>query len=751
MATQIIDPRQGINLSQAQGTGGVQRATPLTLPQGYDDTIPSFIRQAAEPFIKKAQEAQFFKGYMEQQAHGAELDILNDPKNPIAKIWNSDYEQGAALSIAQTKVNGLVQGWLTDDELHKLTPGEASKKLAEDSQTIMTGNPLVDTIMQKDLLQKFGQVGDVVQRKRVAWQVQNASNTYVAKAKSDADLYQQNMVGYYGLTNPTEEQTQGMVLASQTAAQGRAKLVGQTDQSYLGDNVVAYQQAMQDGNFYYVEMMRGNGFFDFIDADQKKTLEDQYVRYSHNALDSAALQLAPEIAALHADIQLKKVSASEVQARYFELNAKASKLTGVRGVPLFDSKAITSGMNDVVDIMVADAKRSEERAYQARIREEDRQQRLRDTEEAAAKDTRAAATAASLGTMGRYLLSGGKESTASQVMAVAWGNGAMDVLAKNFSDQNGGYVSPEVKRLAQANVATQIGDDYSKGFEAIYGKWKSLSQVNEGAAAEYFGTYHFQMQAFDAAIRDPNSSRDIAFKRIFGQGSDVMFSQYSVKPSERREAEKVITKAVDKFVDNGFLKKDVNDSGKAAIASAVSSNLAMMGRYSQLPQEIQVQQAYQQARANGTLEQYGEYAWTQGVGTKPITQVTNMLPEEVGDALERVITTKAKAGGFTGKEAIEFFRNEDAGNKASFTVRLSNKDGKARLFHMTSDELMKAHEDVVGKELTRNAAFRRAVRGNGKTFRGAMEDSLDRSKGNPAPTKPMTIDDIVNRVTLPKG
>ncbi|WNV48174.1 internal virion protein [Caulobacter phage Quill_5.2] len=751
MATQIIDPRQGINLSQAQGTGGVQRGTPLTLPQGYDDTIPAFVRQAAEPYIKKAQEAQFFKGFMEQQAHGAELDLLSNPKNPIAKIWNSDYEQGAALNIAMTKVNGQVQAWLQDDELHKMTPAEASKKLAQDSQNLMTGNPLVDTIMQKDLLQKFGQVGDAVQRKRVAWQVQNASNTYVARAKSDADLYQQTMTSYYGTQAPTEEQTQGMLLATQTAQQGRAKMAGQTDASYLEDNQVSYQQAMQDGNFYYVEMVRNSGFFNFLDADKKKVLEDQYVKYAHNALDTAALQLAPDISALHADIQTKKLSASEVQARYFELNAKASKMTGVRGVPLFDAKAITSGMNDVVDIMVADAKRSEERAYQAKVREETRIQALRDNEEAAAKDARAAATAASLGTMGRYLLAGGKESTASQVMAVAYGNGAMDVLAKNFSDQNGGYVSPEVKRVAQANVASQIGDDYSKGFESVYTKWKALSQINEGAAAEYFGNYHFQMQAFDAAIRDPNSSRDIAFKRIFGQGSDVMFSQYSVKPAERREAEKVITKAVSKFVDNGFFKADVNDSGKAAITAAVSNNLAMMGRYSQLPQEIQVQQAYQQAKANGTLEQYGEYAWTQGVGTKPLTQVTNMLPDELGAAMKKVVTEKAKAGGFKGNEAIEFFRDEDEGGKAAFTVRLSNKDGKARLFRMTSDELTAAHASIVGPELTRNAAFRRAIRGNGKTFRGAMEDSLDRSKGNPAPTKPMTVDDILNRITLPKG
>lgn len=189
MPTQILDPRQGIQLSGGRSEGGVVRGTPLTMP-GYDDTIPEFLRQAAEPYIQQKQQEQFFKGYMEQAAAGAEVDLLDNPKNPLSRIWPTGYEQGAAFSQSMTKVNETVAAWLADDELKKMKPEEAAKKLADDSKNLMTGNPLVDGLMQKALVEKMGPVADAVQKRRIAWQIDNASVAYTKYQGSQGDLFQ---------------------------------------------------------------------------------------------------------------------------------------------------------------------------------------------------------------------------------------------------------------------------------------------------------------------------------------------------------------------------------------------------------------------------------------------------------------------------------------------------------------------------------------------------------------------------------
>ncbi len=684
------DPRQNLRMGVSQSGGGVVRATPFTDTYN-DNSIPEFLGRLVEPYIKRKQDEAFYNGYMAQQAAGAEVEAIDDG-GPISKIWGPDgYREGAAFYRGNALVTKQVRSYLEDvDNLKRLPPEELSKKFAEDSQKLLTGNDWTDAIVQKQMMEQMGPAINTVLKARFEWQQEQGVEAQVEAIAGQAGLMQKLYVDQARTTEPSQELTQAIVQGEEQFLGTLPIPYGQTSSSYKKALGLASRRMLREGNFYAFEAMKGRGLLDLMDEKDAAAIEKAYVSEGGRAIEQARFQLLPQILALKEDVKFERISPNAAAARYHALNEAARKLTGVRDVELFDAKAIEGGATDVIELTRQTALRNQARLDAIADREANWAHEERMVREKAAAEAAVAQTVWASGDINDALIK--KQVEPWQMDAVAHEAvkaGRSEDLARVFVTSRGWHSSKVAEQL-QSGVTTSLTEGWTDETARTFDTWKKLYDVNGGAAATYFGDqYHTALSHMDDMIQT-GMNPALAWTRAFG--NVTAYDQSMLRQEDRKEARAAVKDEL-KRIDGGFLgigNAELSDSAEVVISRTIEGYVAVNRKYGSASVSSLAKQGYDKAIATGRLEHYGRFAWNNPKGTQPLWQATGIQADAFGKVFNSEVDERFKAIG------VGRLREYDIARQGSqvFIAGIDG-DGETKLITFTVKDLERRKEQMI--------------------------------------------------------
>lgn len=691
------DPRGQLAMRVPEGTNrGMVAATPQT-QFGPDDTIPQFLQGLVEPYIKQKQNEAFYNGFIAQQAAGVEHEVI-DEQSPISKIFGPDgYREGASFYRGSTLVANRVQAYLADtDTLKQMAPEELSKKFAKDSQSLMTGNATTDAVVQTQWLKDMTPTINTILKARIDWQQNNGVNTQSDAMAANAATMQKLSVMQAATTNLSDDDTQASQQARQNFANTLAPPQGQTMESYKRALVLGGRRMMHEGNFYAYEMMRDNpNFYSMVDEKDRAALEADYQREGTRNLDLAHTRLMPQLLALEEKRINGKISPNELTAGYMQLNEAASKMTGIKGIDLIDAKAVEQKGISIIEAV-----------RQTAIRNENRQNELDDKKAQWAHEEQVKAEEADrLDRVAHTVWGTGHINTALAAKQVEpYQMEAMAQSAINTGDMHGlavahreGYIASKAAETLQAGVQNSIAEGWTDNTAKAYDQWKALSKEDGGAAAGYYGKYDTAMKAMDGMIVGEKMNPAVAWSRAFG--NNALLDQYQLSNEDRKPARTAIDQEV-KRIDGaimGFGGSHLTDSSAAVIGHTLEGFVAMNRKYTSVAVPVLVRQAYDVAKANGTLEHYGRFAWNNPKGTQPMYLATGIQPDAFPKVLNAEVDQRFHDVG------IGKVQNYDIVRSGSRIIAMAHGDnGVSKTITFTAKDLEMRKGDMIRKGLMRD-------------------------------------------------
>jgi len=632
----------------SQSGGGVVRATPFTDTYN-DNSIPEFLGRLVEPYIKRKQDEAFYNGYMAQQAAGAEVEAIDDG-GPISKIWGPDgYREGAAFYRGNALVTKQVRSYLEDvDNLKRLPPEELSRKFAEDSQKLLTGNDWTDAIVQKQMMEQMGPAINTVLKARFEWQQEQGVEAQVEAIAGQAGLMQKLYVDQARTTEPSQELTQAIVQGEEQFLGTLPIPYGQTSSSYKKALGLASRRMLREGNFYAFEAMKGRGLLDLMDEKDAAAIEKAYVSEGGRAIEQARFQLLPQILAL-----LTRQTALRNQAR-----------------------------------LDAIADREANWAHEERM-----------VREKAAAEAAVAQTVWASGDINDALIK--KQVEPWQMDAVAHEAvkaGRAEDLARVFVTSRGWHSGKAAGQL-QSGVTTSLTEGWTDETARTFDTWKKLNDVNGGAAATYFGDqYHTALSHMDDMIQT-GMNPALAWTRAFG--NVTAYDQSMLRQEDRKEARAAVKDEL-KRIDGGFLgigNAELSDSAEVVISRTIEGYVAVNRKYGSASVSSLAKQGYDKAIATGKLEHYGRFAWNNPKGTQPLWQATGIQADAFGKVFNSEVDERFKAMG------VGRLREYDIARQGSqvFIAGIDG-DGETKLITFTVKDLERRKEQMIRSKVLKGSS-----------------------------------------------
>src|SRR5690606_33372057 len=139
----------------------------------------------------------FYKGLTEAR-QGTAIQEIAAERPWYSDIFGPDtFLQGAQYYTAMTKTADYELRTLQDmEELKKMPGSEIGPLLNETAQSMMTGDPGTDALIQKDLIQKSGVIIDQHTKKRMEYLQSEAYNAQAGYLKISAKSLQQKEMNY---------------------------------------------------------------------------------------------------------------------------------------------------------------------------------------------------------------------------------------------------------------------------------------------------------------------------------------------------------------------------------------------------------------------------------------------------------------------------------------------------------------------------------------------------------------------------
>jgi hypothetical protein len=652
----------------SQGQGIV--AGPQTDAGPVAAGLGQFFNTLMEPYVQRKQQEKLFEGYTAAQS-GIALEELDKSNSGINQIFGpNSFEEGAQFYAAQTAINTWQTSAMEDmDALKRLPPAEVAKVIAEKSRSMMTGHGAADQLIQNGILQASAPLLSTIAKARFEWQQTEAVRATGDAWASGATALQRVMSAQAGLSAPTDQDNTATAASIAGFRESMAKPAGMTDASYKGMLYDFMRNQQQAGNFYAVEVMKRAGVYGVLDDDQQGKLEDSYVKYGNRLLGEAAIGQATDLIKLDALVKQAKISATDAGLALGTINQRLKAQTGV-DMDLFDYEDIRTMGGNVVDALIATNRRRQDRAWQ--VEDRDRAIAAR-REDDAAEDATVASQVSTMAAMGQaatgIAAGAGTKNDYDLVLSNAYRTGNLGMIVKNFEN---GYTSDFVANAMQSPIANAIGGDaYTKEVGAAYSRWSALNKIRPAAAAAYYGSYHTAMQRFDSLKRGGMSDQ-LAYVRSFADPS--IHGDADIPQERRKEVKEAVE---DHLAGTGsrwynplsWGNYNLNASSQAAVAGAVNRQVAIASKNTDQPTAQLVQSAIEQAQANGSLEQAGQFAWTNRPGTRPLHTLLGVQKPEADKAFMEVLDTQLRARGFS----------DGAYGDSYNVVRIKGPDGQAAI------------------------------------------------------------------------
>lgn len=638
---------RGAQVVGGQSTGGVVTSGMETNPGYVAGELGSYFEQLMAPQVERMKMRRMFEGYTRAQA-GETLQELTDNDSPLSKIFGpSGFEQGAQFYTAQTAINK----WGTDrlaeiDTLKRMPPTELAKLMADTSQSMMTGDPYADTIIQQGLIEAQGPVIKQVTAARYEWQQQEAVRTQSAAAESAAVALQQIAVGQAALS-PDKRDTAAMKMQVDRFLDGMQKPAGMADESYEKFLKGFMRNQMANGNFYAVDLLRDAGFDNILDDDARSKMEDAYEKYGNRIMDRAASDpdVIDRVLRLDAKIETEQISAAEAVTEGEAINALIRSRTGVTRLDYIDAKELRGYGKRVVDVIVARQRRLETRQWQLEDREYVANAAAEAREAEAAEEAAMAQSAWAQGGVQTAMTAGAPESSFHVLATQDWNNGDITNIVRAYKRE--GWHSTSLANVMQAGVTASLGEKYTKQTEQAYRQWLQLYKASPAAANAYYGKLSLPLQNFHRLVTSGRVDAQDAYRQAFSNAG-----QYAVQeiPRDRRqEFDKNIDAVIsneNSYWFNPWGRAALSTTSKRVLKSALSDYVAVHGTYSNRDTPSLMKEAVAAGVSNGTIERYGPLLWRNPRPTQPLGKLLGLQERSADRVVMQVIDQQLAKSGF---------------------------------------------------------------------------------------------------------
>lgn len=664
-----------------ESQSGVVVAGPQTDPGATAGQLGQFFEGLMQPYIERKQAERFFEGFTAAQS-GTALEELNNSDSGIRSIFGpTAFEQGAQFFTAKAALDTWTQErYAQMDELKKLDPKAAAKVLSETSQALMTKDPFANRLIQSGLIEASGPLMNAVAKERYAYGQEQAIGAWNLAGKQGAGALQAAAKAQARIAGPTDGPSPAMIQQGKAFLGSMVKPEGMDDETYRKGLFNFMRGAMQDGNFYAVNLMRRAGIDKIFGEDELVKLDDAQHRYGQRVMEDASMSLLVEDMADYEALRAKGfLDPTQAASALLGMNAKVKRFTGLEE-DLFDFAVIKGETRSIMDIIVANHRRAVDRQWQL----EDRKY-ARDTAiEIAERDDREAAASAGAawasGDVNAAIAGGVEEKHFNRISLRDFRTGDYRGLARAFTV--GHYTSTAVRNDIQGALKGSLEEQYGKNFGTAYQTWQRMMKVNPGMTAEYYGEYHEKMRSFGTLQQTVGP--EAAYRQAFGD--PARYSAAQVPPALRKEADEAVVSAVKSKQSGWYNPWGTTYSPQAVrvMQNVVRERVALGLQNSDTPASSLAPEAMNAAVSDGTLQIAGGEAWRAARGTKPFRVLVGLQQDEADGVFRAQVDFRLKRAGLktginstleinyvdqpNGQKALHVIGRDTEGNSANILI-----------------------------------------------------------------------------------
>ncbi|ALF01677.1 internal virion protein [Caulobacter phage Percy] len=664
--------------------------------------IPDFLAQLVEPALERKQRELIYKGFTEQAAKRAEGGVLDDEGSPISNIFGpSYYQEGAAMYEAQTRIQEQQAGWLGEmDTLKLMKPDELAKKLADDGDKLMTGNPWADKIIQQGLMNTMGPMIDQVTRARVAHQQQEA----VDKQVNAIDLAATNLqtlgsnVSLYSTGD--DGATQAYAAAEKSFLGLMAKPPGQTDESFRKSINTSLRMALDKGNLHAFELLKSTGILGAMEAKDAEAIERMYDSKARAAMNEAAVNtpgvmqrlLSIEILTQkNKDGKFSAGSADKAMTLLKEANEGVKAVTGSK-TDMFTLEDFVRVGGNVVAAQF-EAQRREQAKWESRM-EQDERDRLK-----AQGYADSAKLAAATGGLGEAVKIGATTADVADLYIrnqIRAGNLGQAYL--NFKTDK--FVSQQAVKEIAAGLENSLGKGYTNDVDSKLKLFNSMvDQGSIGMAQAYYGTEMSARMAQMSRAIDGGATPQQAYEAVMAD--KYMGTRLQLDPAIRKEAGVLLDREVkDSMPGWASGLQAWPESTKRTVKQVITEDFAIgYKNYGRDPKSIAAG-AYEAAVASGRLEVLGGFAIVSPSKREPLAAALKVPAKTLDRAMFELADERFKAAGYGKGAANGEYSVIRAPNNNVVIIGHDPDKGTEKVITMRPDELKRRAEEVARKSIS---------------------------------------------------
>jgi len=249
------------------------------------NALNTITQGALQPIAERQRQRAFYEG-MSQVVQGKTLMEIKREQPWYTKIFGpSATVQGAQSMTALTALSQSQSEYLAAmPELRKQDPDTVRKYLVDQATRLgSTGDVLVDGIVQKKLVEEWGNMLSIHMKQHMAWQQEDMANKFVTLQVANGKLLQTTLAQQ--IAPDSSERRQAEVDKFMT---GLAKPPGMTDDAYGKVMALSAQSQLHNGNFEAYEAMKRNAeVWQAISPDARQSLLDTEHLWTQRALRDA--------------------------------------------------------------------------------------------------------------------------------------------------------------------------------------------------------------------------------------------------------------------------------------------------------------------------------------------------------------------------------------------------------------------------------------------------------------------------------
>jgi len=259
------------------------------------NALNTITQGALQPIAERQYMRAYFDG-MSQVVQGRALMDIKREQPWYTKIFGpSATVRGAqmltamtATAQAQSEFMGAMQ------ELRKQGPDAVRQYLVEQATRLgSTGDVLVDGIVQKKLVEQWGNMLSTHMKQHIAWQQEDMGNKFVSMQVANGQLLQTTLTQQAGFENSEHRQSEIDKFMA-----GLARPAGMSDEAYGKVVALSAQSQLHNGNFAaYAAMKNAPEVWQAISPEARQSLLD-----SESLWTQRALRDAPALTAIGNDL-----------------------------------------------------------------------------------------------------------------------------------------------------------------------------------------------------------------------------------------------------------------------------------------------------------------------------------------------------------------------------------------------------------------------------------------------------------------